>query len=115
MIMRLEMPLGIFLSGGINPRASTEPQRKRVLVVEDEPLWQLMIERSLKRIDNEIEVRVSENVSQALEAIDDNVVYDYIIADHLLPGSKTGLDLWDILLKNKLEIPYVLISGTKRA
>lgn len=103
------------LSVGFNPYFTAGPIIEKVLIVEDEPLWQLLIERALRRINKGIEVRFSKNANQALEVLSGREDFDFIIADHLLEGAKTGLDLWDILLKQKTDIPYILLSGTRRS
>jgi CheY-like chemotaxis protein len=86
----------------------------KVLIVEDEPFWQLLIERALKKIDDRIVVKFTENANQALQELEKSADFDFIIADHLLSGSLTGLDLWDTLAEKKSEIPYILISGINK-
>lgn len=102
----------------INVRFTRQPESSRkwdkVLIVEDEPLWQIVIERALRLIDPEIEVRVSGDANQAFELLNKEGNFDLVIADQLLNGAKTGLDLWDILLEQKVDIPFVIVSGTKR-
>ena len=87
----------------------------KVLVVEDEPLWQLLILKALRRIDDKVEISFSESANHALKILEKNKDFDAIIADQNLEGSKTGLDLYDILSEQASQTPYVLLSGTRRA
>lgn len=102
-------------SAGFNPYATMSTTINKVLIVEDEPFWQLLISKALQRIDKRIEVSFSENATKALEIIrNNNNDIDFIIADQLLEGPQTGLDLWDTLVKKEINIPYILVSGIKR-
>lgn len=88
--------------------------RKRVLLLEDDPVWQPLLVRILHRIDRNIDVVVSSEAGQAFGIIRDKGPFDFVIADYQLDGARTGLDLWDILLEQDLRIPFILISGRTR-
>ena len=100
----------------MNSYASLATPKMKVLVVEDEPIWQLLILKALRRMNDGVEVCFSETANEALGAIkkSDSEQFDLIIADQILEGAKTGLDLWDILFEQKSEIPYVLLSGFQK-
>lgn len=104
-----------FMVLGVNPELPKAPMVSRILIVEDEVFWQMVIERAIYRIDRRITVSFAENANQALDIVCKQNDFDLIIADYRLNGIKTGLDLWDILLKQKSEIPYLLLSGIKRS
>ena len=87
---------------------------RKIMVVEDEPFWQLLIDRALSQIDGRMDIRYFENARQALNTLDTQSDFDLIFSDYNLKGEQNGLDLWDILQEKNLDIPYVLISGTRR-
>lgn len=87
---------------------------RKVLIVEDDPLWQLIIERSLKRIDSNIAVLAVSSVDEALQKFQAKIPFDLVIADQALLGFRTGLDLWDHLLEHRTVVPFILMSGTER-
>lgn len=88
---------------------------KKAIIIEDEQVWQLLIARALHRINHRIECQFFYTVDDALTAINSERKADIIIADLGLKGVKTGLDLWDNLLRLKLNIPYAILSGTKKS
>lgn len=88
--------------------------RKKVLIVEDEVTWQVVIKRALELIDSAIEVQFSNDANRALELLNSEETFDFVIADMNLNCAKSGLDLWDILHSQKIDIPFVLISATNR-
>jgi len=85
-----------------------------VLIIDDDPLWQLIVERSLKRIDPNISVLAVSSAEEALEKFDDDIPFELVIADQALNGFRTGLDLWDMLWEQRKVFPFILISGTKK-
>ena len=87
---------------------------RKVLIVEDEPTWQILIERALKLIDPKIEVHFSKTAVQACEALNAGRSFDLIVSDYRLGANTTGLDLWDRVLEERFDIPFVMLSVTKR-
>ena len=98
-----------------NPYLESTTECQKVLVVEDDPVWQLAFERALKLIDPKVDIRFSSNANEAFDLLNQESHFDLVIADQLLQGAKTGLDLWDILLTQNLEIPFVIVSATKQS
>lgn len=86
---------------------------KKVLLVEDEPHWQMMILRTLRAIDQRISVRCVKSVKHAQQILFDDSSYDMIISDHYLEGKHTGLDLWRDCRERKHSIPFVVVSGIR--
>jgi CheY-like chemotaxis protein len=91
---------------------SPHAKGKKILLVEDDPYWQLMIGASLRFIDKDLSlrcVRSAKHAEQALYAGKGS--YDLIIADHFLNGAATGLDLWKRFQLQHSNIPFVMVSG----
>ena len=99
---------------GFNAYQVMSPSISRVLIVEDDPVWRIIIERSLRLIDPDSRISASASANQALALLTEDNDFDLIIADQILNGSQTGLDLWDTLRRQGSDIPYVLLSGTAR-
>jgi DNA-binding NtrC family response regulator len=87
---------------------------KKVLIIDDEQFWKMVIEKAIVRIDAMIETEFADSVAEAKSLINSGKKYDLIIADQNLSGNDSGLDLWDYLNKNELKIPFALISGNTR-
>lgn len=104
-----------FMVLGVNRELPKRPPISRALIVEDEAYWQMIIERAFYRIDRRINITFAENANQALDIVSEQSDFDLIVSDYRLGGLKTGLDLWDMLLGQNSEIPYVLLSGIKRS
>lgn len=99
---------------GLTKVENADSIQRRFLVVEDEPAWQLILRRLLKDVDQRIEIFFADSFEGALSVLDENISFEGIIADFNLNGTKNGLDLWDALNVRKSEVPYVLVSGTRR-
>jgi len=95
------------------PDASVK-KRKHVLIVEDEPLWQAIIERSLRCIHPGVSVITASDAEKAIEQLESGTTFDLVISDQRLDGPRTGLDLWDHLLENKTVMPFILVSSADR-
>jgi DNA-binding response OmpR family regulator len=82
--------------------------RKKILVVEDEPLIALNIQIELEREGYEVIIDCF-NVDQALRLIECEKP-DLVIIDVNLNDGKSGIDLAEILLE-KDEIPYMYLTS----
>lgn len=82
----------------------------RILNVEDSEDDFLLLEREIKRAGI---TAVFERVDSAdrLRAALARDVWDIIICDYVLPGF-SGLQALEILTESKLDIPFILVSGT---
>lgn len=83
----------------------------RILLVEDDLFWQDLISFSLKSFYGAlVTIRCAKSFHHA-----DNLIFtdhfDLIICDHILQGSKTGLDLWRSLRQNQVFIPMIMLSA----
>jgi PAS domain S-box-containing protein len=79
----------------------------RVLIVEDEYYLGKMLEKAL--IHEQIEAEAVTNVESALELLDKKS-YDCIVSDIYMPG-KNGIDLFDFVKKQNIEIPFIFMTG----
>ena len=68
------------------------PGTKRILVVEDEPHWQVLISRSLRAVDKEIGIRCVGSAREAQLILYKDTKIDMVIVDyHLADDSTTGV------------------------
>ncbi len=104
-----------YLIEAYNSEITQASEPKKILIVENEPIWQLIIQRTLQLTLEGAEVHTCASVEQALEAIEGDLKFDLIIADHLLDGALTGLDLWDLLVSIQSVTHFVLMSGIARS
>jgi HAMP domain-containing protein/CheY-like chemotaxis protein/GAF domain-containing protein len=90
-------------------RQFTEPRRKRLLVVEDNPAEQLSVRELLGSDD--IDIDVAESGASALRILED-ANYDCVVLDLRLPDM-TGFDVLEQLRDNlKLkDLPVVVFTG----
>jgi two-component system, cell cycle sensor histidine kinase and response regulator CckA len=80
-----------------------------ILVVDDEPVDLIVMQRSLERAG--YEVFVAENSEQALTQLNAHVSeIDLLVTDISLPG-KTGLELARDCLRQKPELKILFVSG----
>ena len=85
------------------------PESLKVLLVEDNPDDAKMVLRELKRAGFEpIAQRVDTEVA-FLDSLQGD--FDFILSDYAMPEF-SGLRALELLKKSRLEIPFVLISGT---
>ena len=57
------------------------------------------------------EVIVCENGQEAIGVLEGGIKVDLIISDHFMDGG-TGLDLYQFIKRMKLDIPFILMTGT---
>lgn len=99
----------------LTTQPSAEPKTmmplKRILVVEDDSFWRVMIRNYLLRQDYAVAVDYATSVSHAVFRIHHQQNYDLIISDFRLQGNNTGIDLWSECQKIGCDIPFILTSG----
>ena len=86
---------------------------KKVLLLEDDPIWQMVIKRSLKTFDENIDLECVQSVAQAQQLLGVSENYDLIIADQYVEGDLTGFDLWKDCQSSHRQIPFMMVSGMK--
>ena len=82
----------------------------RILNVEDNEDDFLLIEREVRRAGILAEFERVESPEQFRGALTRDV-WDIVVADYSLPGF-SGVQALEILLQSKLDIPFILVSGT---
>lgn len=85
--------------------------RSKVLIVEDDPVWQAMLRQSIKSRHPGTEVQAVSSVKKARQIIRSSGDLDFVIADFCLEGKETGLDLWKECESKHRHIPFLLVSG----
>ncbi|MBX7232162.1 MAG: response regulator [Bdellovibrionales bacterium] len=86
-------------------------QSKKILLVEDDPSWQLLIGAALRAMDASVKIHYVRSVKHAENLLYKNSNYDLIIVDQYLDGNVTGKDLWSKCQKEYRRIPFVMVSG----
>ncbi|OYZ22292.1 MAG: hypothetical protein B7Y39_07770 [Bdellovibrio sp. 28-41-41] len=88
---------------------------KRVLVVEDEPYWQLLVCETLKISNESVVFRSVKSVKDAERVLkEESSGFDLIVSDHNLKNQSTGLALWRNFQKLGIETNFVILSGLDR-
>ncbi len=82
----------------------------RILNAEDCEDDFLLIEREIRRAGIAAEFERVETPEQFRDALTRDV-WDIVVADYSLPGF-SGIQALEILLESKLDIPFILVSGT---
>jgi len=81
----------------------------RILCVDDEEDEFHLLERNLKRSDQNIQVKWASTGSEALEALEKEE-YDCILCDFIMPGMD-GLELLNTLRGKRNDTPFVFLTG----
>jgi CheY-like chemotaxis protein len=98
-----------------NPRASTSPQRRRVLLAEDDPVLRRLVASVLTRDGYEVieacdGVELLANIERALACRRDRSTSFVIVADIHMP-ELSGLDVLSILRCAYATTPVILITA----
>lgn len=93
-------------------KMNSEMVTRRVLVVEDDPMWQTMISALINKEDTSAKIEIVDSVDKASKALNRRgIVYDLIILDFKLKENQSGYDLW-LKVKNQFSfIPVVFVTG----
>lgn len=89
--------------------AVEEPDRIRVLHVDDDPDFLELAEQFLRRADDRFEVETAANVAAAKRLLGASSV-DCIVCDHELPDG-TGLEFLGHVREAHPDLPFVLFTG----
>lgn len=81
---------------------------KKVLIVEDEMIIALLIERMVKNLGHEVVGKVSSGKEAVSVALQENP--DIILMDIRLQGQMDGIEAMSII-NEKVSIPVIFISG----
>lgn len=83
----------------------------RILVVEDDPFWQKVIQRNLEKASESCSITFARNTSEAMRLISDRREFQLIIADQYLDEEKTGYEFWFECQRRGIRAPFILTSG----
>ena len=83
----------------------------RTLVAEDDFFMRPLLTRILYAVDQGMDITWVSSLEDSKIALQ-KTNYDLVIADYLLEGSGTGLDLWDYCRACHPKLPVLIISGT---
>ncbi|MDX5505663.1 MAG: sigma-54 dependent transcriptional regulator, partial [Bacteroidota bacterium] len=103
-------PANIFHQGALLPLISArsmDPTKKKILVIDDDPTFSLMISTFLSK--KGYETTVVGTGKKGLEAIS-NDRWDLILVDYKLPDL-SGMDILETIKKERPETPSVLITN----
>jgi DNA-binding NtrC family response regulator len=90
---------------------SLENVDSKVLVVEDDDEWQLIIDSALQKTGANIQPYYVKSVKDAQRMLKFGPKINYIIADNKLDGDETGLDLWEKCQDQYKDVPFMMITG----
>lgn len=83
---------------------------RRILLVEDEPAISSVQKKILtsEPFDHKVTLATS---AKAAMALFDQGEFDLVSLDYLLPGSRTGLDVYRYIREKNKDIPIIFVSG----
>ena len=88
---------------------------RRILLVEDDTELRLAIVRSLRKISPTLEIDAVVSADEAFSRFrgdrQDVPGFDLVISDVVVPGERSGLDLWAFCQKRWPATPFILVSG----
>jgi DNA-binding response OmpR family regulator len=84
---------------------------RKILLVEDDTVWQLLIGQNLKKNAFHTDVHFATSAEQAERMMADEPDFDLVITDQYLDGYKTGLDLCHTLAHSASPVPCILLSS----
>lgn len=90
-------------------RQRQAPELRRILLVEDEPEVQRMLERTLS--NNGYEITTADDGDHALEIFTRDPDFDLILTDISMPGNLDGFDLAKACRRMKSDVAIILLSG----
>jgi two-component system response regulator HupR/HoxA len=89
------------------PESPSESDRKRVLIVDDEPLNRDLLRRVLH---SEYECEEAEDAAAAVVQMESNGPFDMVLCDQLMPG-RSGTELADDVKTRWPQATFLLITG----
>lgn len=99
-----------------SPALNKYPARKRVLIIEDDPAQEVILNAIFHDIDPKIEIDYVTSGEAAVQRIKEakqgikRTPYDLIVADIFLEGKMSGIDFWDICQNIFPNMPAVVMS-----
>src|SRR5437763_5828960 len=96
-------------SPGPPPEVKVAARKLRVLVVQDDPSDVELVLHALKTGGIQVEREIVQTAEEFTQRIRTNT-YEVVLADYSLPGWN-GLDTVEILRREGLDIPVIVVSG----
>jgi len=87
----------------------TDPDRVRVLHVDDDPEFRRLAVASLEREDDRLSVTTAPDAAAALERLDADPL-DCVVSDYEMPG-RDGIELLEAVRERFPRLPFLLFTG----
>lgn len=97
--------------------AKTRKHGKKVLIVEDDLFLAAIVGRAVYDINADSDIDWATSLEQALGKVIQGIdqigesPYELVIADIMLEGRGTGLDLWKVFCRTYPQVPVMVISS----
>ncbi|PWQ99486.1 hybrid sensor histidine kinase/response regulator [Leucothrix pacifica] len=91
------------------PKLSDEQQNARILLVEDDEGVRQFVHRTLNKMGYTVDI--AENGDFALDQLSQNPEYDLVLTDIVMPGSVSGLDLYDMVPQDYPKTKVLCMTG----
>ena len=100
--------------------AKTRKTGKKVLIVEDDLFLAAIVGRAVYDINADSDIDWATSLEQALGKVIKGIdqigesPYELVIADIMLEGRGTGLDLWKVFCRTYPQVPVMVISSLSK-
>jgi len=86
--------------------------KKKIMIVDDEPDVAFTVEHNLKNFSNEYEVIISESGKKCLDSLKKGIIPDLILLDIMMPDMN-GWEVFNKLKENSLweNIPIIFLTA----
>ncbi len=101
----------------LNANRVTQKHGKKVLIVEDDLFLAAIVGRAVYDVNADSDIDWATSLEQALGKVIKGIdqigksPYELVIADIMLEGHGTGLDLWKVFCQTYPEVPVMIISS----
>ncbi len=105
------------LSPFFNTEKANRKTARKVLIVEDDLFLAAIVGRAVYDINADCDIDWATSLEQALEKMIKGIdqigqsPYELVIADIMLNGRGTGLDLWKVFCRTYPEVPVMIMSS----
>lgn len=105
------------LSTFFNTEKINRKQSSKVLIVEDDLFLAAIVGRAIYDINADSDIDWATSLEQALGKVINGInqigqsPYELVIADIMLEGRGTGLDLWKVFCRTYPNVPVMVISS----
>ena len=92
-------------------QSSTSENRKKILVLEDDILWQKIIRFCVLKAHENAEIEFMSSAKEFHLSGANHKSFDLIISDYYLAEGQTGIEFWKQLQNENCSVPFVMTSG----